>query len=178
MALMTRFIALLRGVNVGGKRKVAMADLKAVFAEAGGQDVTTYIQSGNVVFTHRSRSPKKLAADLEERVEATTGLAVPVYLRSAREWEDVIAANPFPDVDPATLHVAFLEGEPTPGSVDSIDRAGFAPEEFELVGREVYLHRPNGMARTKLPHALEALGRPMTVRNWRTVTKLAELAAG
>ena len=175
---MTTFIALLRGINVGGKRKVAMPDLKAVFTEAGAQDVTTYIESGNVVFTHQTRSPKKLAGDLEQRIEPATGLAVPAYLRNNQEWEAMIAANPFPDVDPATLHVAFLEDRPTRGSFDSIDRAAFAPEEFELVGREVYLHLPNGMARTKLPQALEALGPPMTVRNWRTVTKLAELAAG
>lgn len=154
-----------------------MADLRTVFAEAGAENVSSYIQSGNVVFTHRTRSPDKLGGDLEKRIETVTGLAVPVYLRTGQEWEAVIAANPFPAAEPTTLHVAFLNGEPDSAAADTIDREAFAPEEFAVVGRQVYLHLPNGMARTKLPQALEALG-PPTIRNWRTVTKLAELAAG
>lgn len=155
-----------------------MADLEAVVADAGGERVTTYIQSGNVVFGHRSRSAAKLGAQLEQAIEAAVGFPVPVMLRSAPEWEVVVAANPYPGVEPTTLHVAFLGGDPAPGAADSVDRDAFAPEEFEIVGRQVYMHLPNGMGRSKLPQALEIIGIPATVRNWRTVTKLAELATG
>ncbi len=172
---MTTFIALLRGINVGGKHKVAMADLRAIFADAGGENVTTYIQSGNVVFTHPARPPDKLGADLEQRIEARTGFAVAVVLRTARQWAAVVRDNPFPGKE-THLHVTFLSSDPTAGALDSVDAAAFAPEEFELVGRQLYLYLPNGMARTKLPKALDVFTTPVTTRNWRTVSKLAELA--
>jgi len=171
----TTNIALLRGINVGGQHKVAMADLRALFADAGGEDVTTYIQSGNVVFTHPAGSSDKLGVDLERRIEAHTGFAVAVVLRTARQWAAVVRDNPFPGRE-THLHVTFLSSDPHAGALDSVDAAAFAPEEFELVGRQLYLHLPNGMARTKLPKALDVFSTPVTTRNWRTVLKLAELA--
>ncbi len=175
---MTAFVALLRGINVGGNRKVAMADIRALFADAGGDNVTTYIQSGNVVFTHPARSSDELGVDIERRIEAQTGFAVAVVLRTAAELASVVRDNPFPGVEPTQLHVTFLSSDPPAGALDSVDAAAYAPEEFELVGRQIYLHLPNGMARTKLPKALDVFSAPVTTRNWRTVLKLAELAAG
>ncbi len=154
-----------------------MADLKARFAEAGGENVVTYIQSGNVVFTHAARSPDKLGADLARRIEAMTGFTVPVVVRTAAELAAVVGNNPFPGKEP-TLHVTFLSADPPSGTLDAVDAAAFAPEEFALVGRQIYLHLPNGMARTKLPQALDVFPTPVTTRNWRTVCKLAELASG
>jgi len=174
------FVALLRGINVGGSHTLAMADLRAVIAEAGAGNVATYIQSGNVVFTHEDRSSDKLAADLARGIETFTGFAVPVVVRTGPELGAVVAANPFPGQE-ATLHVTFLSSDPDPGSldaVDAVDAAAFSPEEFVLVGRQIYLHLPNGMARTKLPKALDVFPTPVTTRNWRTVLKLAEIAAG
>ncbi len=172
---MTTYIALLRGINVGGKHKVAMADLKALFADAGGQVVTTYIQSGNVVFTHPAKLPDKLGADLERRIEAQTGLAVAVVLRTASELAAVVRDNPFPGME-THLHVTFLSSDPPAGALDSTDAVAFAPEQFAMVGRQLYLYLPDGMARTKLPKALDVFSTPVTTRNWRTVLKLAELA--
>jgi len=169
------YVALLRGINVGGRHKVAMADLEDLFAEAGGKSIVTYIQSGNVVFTHVARSPDKLGADLARRIEAMTGFTVPVVVRTAAELAAVVANNPFPGRE-STLHVTFLSADPPPGALDAVDAAAFAPEEFALVGREIYLHLPNGMARTKLPQALDVFSTPVTTRNWRTVCKLVDLS--
>jgi len=173
----TTYIALLRGINVGGKHKVAMADLRALFADAGAENVTTYIQSGNVVFTHPARSSGTLGVGLQQRIEARTGVAAAVILRTARQWAAVVDDNPFPGKE-THLHVTFLSSDPPAGALDSVDAAAFAPEEFELVGHQLYLHLPDGMARTKLPNALDVFSTPVTTRNWRTVLKLAELATG
>ena len=170
---MARFVALLRGVNVGG-RSLKMDALREIVATAGGTDVATYIQSGNVVLSHRMRSSSKLGAHLSAAIEDATGMQVAVIVRTEREWERVIASNPFPDAGGTTLHVVFLADRPPAGTLDPIDLAAFAPEEATLVGRELYLHLPNGMGRAELPKALEKLGPPVTgtARNWNTVLKL------
>jgi len=173
----TTYIALLRGINVGGNRKIHMADLRELFAAAGCDDVTSYIQSGNIVFTHPSTASDRLAGDLQQRIEAGTGFDVPVILRTAKAWEGVVRANPYPDAEPSALHVAFLAKTPAPDAVATFDAARFAPEEFTVVGREVYLHLPDGMGRAKLPPALPLIRGTGTARNWRTVLKLAELSA-
>jgi uncharacterized protein (DUF1697 family) len=174
---MPTFAALLRGINVAGHRKIRMTELAALFAEAGCESVTTYIQSGNVVFTHRTRSAEKLRVDLEDRIEAATGFDVVVVLRTASELAKVIANTPFPDADPSKLAVSFLIRKPASGALDKVDASAFAPDEFALVGREIYLHLPNGFGRAKLPPVLDAKA-PGTVRNWRTVTMLHELTSG
>ena len=170
-------MALLRGINVGGNRKVPMADLRALVEAAGGTDVQTYIQSGNVVFEHAQLTDDTLRDELEQRLEAAFGFTVPVILRRAGAWDAVLKGNPFPDDDPTRLHVSFLRDEPARGATDGIDRERFAPEEFALHGREVYLYLPDGLGRAKLPAALtRVIGTPDTARNWRTVLKLAALA--
>ena len=172
---MTTYIALLRGINVGGNRKIHMADLRVTFAEAGCAEVASYIQSGNLVFAHPADAD--LAERLERAIEAATGFDVPVILRTAEAWEGVIDANPYPGVDPTKLHVAFLAEPPAPAVVAGFDSTRFAPEEFAVVGREVYLHLPDGMGRAKLPPALPLIRGVGTARNWRTVLKLAELSS-
>ena len=173
--------ALLRGINLGGHRKLAMADLREIFAACGAENVNTYVQSGNVVFT--GASPKRLVGEVETEIERRLGLDVRVLVRSARELEGLVSANPFPDEgDPTRLHVTFLAEPPAPERVDGIDSAPFAPDEFRIAGREVYLHVPHGYGRTKLGNTFfeRKLGVAATTRNWRTVLKLAELtrAAG
>jgi uncharacterized protein (DUF1697 family) len=167
-------VALLRGVNVGG-HQIGMAGLADLFRGAGCEDVTTYLRSGNVLFRH-VKADEALIADLEKRMKAEYGFAVPVILRHEDEWQAILDANPYPTDDPTKVHVVFLDQEPPAKALDGVDRARFEPEAFELAGREIYLHLPNGMGRSKLPPAVAIKGVVGTARNWRSVTRLAELA--
>ena len=176
---MTRYVALLRGINIGSRR-LAMADLRRVVEGVGGEEVATYIQSGNVVLSHRLRSPRRLETELEAAIEETTGMDVPVVARTAAQWSSVVDANPFPGAGPKQLHVVFLK-EPTRATAfDAIDLDALAPEELVVAGSELFLHLPNGMGRAKLPVEIERRG-PRdavgTARNWATVTRLHEMLA-
>ena len=176
---MPTYVALLRGINVGGNRMIKMADLRDVFIASDADDVETYIQSGNVVFTHTARSEPTLAAELEKRIAKAAGFPVPVVLRTAGQLARVIEDDPFPDADADHLHVAFLTARP-PANAPSIDARAFLPERCAAVGRELYLFLPDGMGRSKLAAAVlakpKAVGAGGTARNWRTVLKLHELA--
>jgi uncharacterized protein (DUF1697 family) len=174
-----QWIALLRAVNVGTGRKVAMADLRTWMEEAGAGDVVTYIQSGNVVFSHASRSEPELAAQLEARITKRAGFAVPVMLRTAAQLAAVVDANPFPKVDPDRVHVGFMAERPARAAFSGVDAAKFEPEQFAVIGRELWLHLPHGVGRARLPVALGKVkaAPPATLRNWRTVAKLVELSS-
>ncbi len=173
-------IALLRGINVGGKNRLPMAELRALFEELGCADVRTYIQSGNVVFTADS----SVAGELPERVEWAIGerfgLGVPVVLRDAAELEEAARANPFLEegADEKTLHLMFLRDRPEQARVEALDPERSPPDRFVVRGREVYLCCPNGVARTKLTTGYfdTRLETVSTVRNLRTVHKLLEMA--
>jgi uncharacterized protein (DUF1697 family) len=169
------YVALLRGINLGARNKIAMADLREFFEALGHEDVTTYVQSGNVVFRSPVRSASTLRHAIEKRIARDLGLDVSVLLRTGAGLAKVVAGAPF---DPATLHVTFLAETPDPERVRALDPARSPPDELRVVGREVYLSCPNGYGRTKLTNAYfeKQLGVAATTRNWRTVTKLAELA--
>lgn len=172
----TRAVALLRGINLGGAHRVPMAELREVLAAAGCQDVSTYIQSGNVAFTDPEGDPEARVADMEGRMKAAFGFAIPTLVRTRDEWREMLDSNPFPDVDDGTkLHVLFLRERPSAAAIDALDRDAYRPDEFAVVGRDVYVHLPNGQARAKLPGALAGLGSAVTMRNWRTVLKLADM---
>lgn len=174
-------IALLRGINVGGRNKLPMKALVPIFEAAGCQGVRTYIQSGNVVFSAPSpagqRVPEKVAAAILEQF----GLRVPVILRTASELGAILHTNPFLGVDPGgrSLHVAFLADQPTPENIAQLDPSRSPPDEFAVIGREIYLRFPNGTARSKFTTTYfdTRLGTTSTVRNWRTVLNLAEMSA-
>ena len=171
---MARYVALLRGVNVGG-RSLPMAELARVVEGLGHRDVRTDIQSGNVVF---GATGKVDVPALERAIGERFSLDVGVALRSAAELRRVIDRNPFPDAEVTKLHVGFLLAKPPAGTTRALDGAPYAPEEFVLQGSEVYLHLPNGMGRAKLPVYLgRRLPVAATYRNWRTVTTLAEMTA-
>ena len=172
---MPRYVALLRGVNVGGRRTVAMAELRALFESLGHTDVSTLIQSGNVIF----RATKPCAPEsLEAAIEKRFGIDVNVVLRTPRELRHVVEKNPFTQVDPSKLHEAFMARTPSPGAVRNLDPERYQPEEFSLRDRDLYLHLPNGVGRAKLPASLNrSLGIPTTIRNWATVTKLADVSS-
>lgn len=173
---MTRYVALLRGINVGGRNKVAMPALRATCESLGCTDVTTYIQSGNVVLSS-ALSAADLRAALEKGIADQLGVSPTVMIRTHRQLADAIAANPFPDADTAALHIAFLNDALDEEQLATLAALEHPTEEIASHGAEVYFHLPNGMGRAKLP---ELFGRrikiPATVRNWRTVTTLLDLS--
>jgi uncharacterized protein (DUF1697 family) len=175
-------VALLRGINVGGRNKLPMKQLAALFEEVGCDDVRTYIQSGNVVFTAPAKVAAKSTTQVPKLILERVGMNVPIVLRSAAEFQKAVARNPFlaGDADPTHLHVGFLATRPSAGAVASLDAARSDIDRFEVLGSEVYLHVPGGMGRTKLTSDYfdRRLGTVMTVRNWRTVNKLLEMVEG
>jgi uncharacterized protein (DUF1697 family) len=174
-----RHVALLRGINVGGKNKLPMKQLVALFETAGCSDVRSYIQSGNVVFTADAALARRIASHIAAAIHDRHGLTVPVVMRSAEELQAVASGNPFlgAGVDPKQLHVGFLAEEPSRSAIAALDPDRSPPDRFELRGRELYLHCPNGMARTKLTNAYfdAKLATTSTMRNWRTVLKVREM---
>jgi uncharacterized protein (DUF1697 family) len=177
---MARQIALLRGINLGARRKVPMARLRELIDELGYEDVRTYVQSGNVVFSGPGGSPGKVARRIEKALAGEFGFDVPVVLRSRDELAAVVAADPLGDVasDPAKYLVSFLAEAVGGDRLDDLDPDDFAPESFRLVGRELYMWLPGGMQKSRLAKAIsdERLGTVATARNWRTVEKLLALA--
>lgn len=169
-------MALLRGVNVGG-RKLSMAALRDGLVAAGCADVETYIQSGNVVMRPPATTPADLDGWLSERIGELAGFEVPTVTRSAGELDAVVAGNPYPQATGTQLHVVFFAVAPDPSVVASVQPERFAPESCTLVGRDLYLFVPDGLGRAKLPVALDQAARrakasPGTARNWNTVLKL------
>ena len=164
-------IALLRGINVGGNRKMPMPALKAVFESLGLTDVQTYIQSGNVVFAGTTTQ-----TELEAAILQAFGFPVPVLLRSAAQWQSVVERNPYPlqaGADGSKVQVTFLAAEPTEAVLSAFGATPSGADEWTHSGLEVYLHTPGGMGQTKLnPERLKVM---TTTRNWRTVLKLGEL---
>ncbi|GAB2692295.1 DUF1697 domain-containing protein [Thalassiella azotivora] len=184
---MTTYVALLRGINVGTANRVAMADLRRVVADAGGRDVVTYVNSGNVVLEHDEPDDAALGALLEAAVADALGVSPRVLVRSAAELDDVVAANPFPDEpDPKKVHAVFLPGPLEDAAVASAREAQEAAaqrgsrDRVEVVGRVSYLHTPDGLGRSILADLLSRRAGPSavgTARNWSTVTRLQRLCA-
>ena len=176
---MTRSVALLRGINVGGSRKVAMVDLRAAFEAAGCTDVETYIQSGNVVFAHAKKGAA-LEKVLEDQLRVSTGLEIAVVTRTAQEMQAIVEHNPYPGTEGTKLVVWFLRDAIAASVLDRVDRAAIGTEDFTLRGRELYLFLPNGQGRGLLPIALGKAKLPSanTARNWNTLMKLTDMASG
>ena len=173
---MPTYVALLRAVNLGGRNKVSMGTLRSVIEELGHRDVTTYIQSGNVVFT---ASKDVNPASLERAIERKFGFDIDVILRTTAAMKRVVKANPFGGADQSKVHVGFMASKPNAAAVSRLDTEQFDPEAAAVKGSEVYFYLPNGMGRTKLPgYVLNRLDVPTTVRTWNTVLKLLELAGG
>ena len=171
-------IALLRGINVGGHRRVSMPALRQFFCGRGDQDVRTYIQSGNVIFRAAEVSVAELEAGLAEHL----GFPVGVALRRGEDWAGIVAANPYPEQareDGTRVHLALLDAEPDAEGMASLMAVPRGPDDWTLLGRELYLHLPNGGGRTRLDHnTLERrLGVTVTLRNWKTVAALDGLLA-
>lgn len=167
---MKTYIALLRGINVGGNTSFPMADLRVLCNEIGLEDVRTHIQSGNVVF-RSDRSEKELIEKLEQAIEMKKQKNIPVVLRTVEELELVIKRNPFPDGIPSQVGVMFFVDPLPKDFLEGVISTG--PEEVVLREREIFIHYPNGMGRSKLKLPLSHLG---TVRNMNTISKLYALS--
>jgi uncharacterized protein (DUF1697 family) len=179
---MSTHIALLRAVNVGGTKKLAMADLRELGTMLGFGEVRTLLQSGNLVFTSEAKAAE-LERLLEREAEKRLGLSTDFFLRSAKEWKSLIAQNPFPDEaarDPARLHVMPLKNAPTSAAVKALEAAIVGPERVRAIGATLYAVYPDGAGNSRLTNRLieSKLETRCTARNWNTVTKLAALAGG
>jgi uncharacterized protein (DUF1697 family) len=181
-------LALLRGINVGGQRKLPMSDLKDIVASLGHADIATYIQSGNVVFTTPHADTTQLADDLEQAISARLGLNPSVVVLTRDQLAQVIADNPYPDeTNPKYLHAVFRRRDLTPGEVTAVAaaqdraRAKGSPDQATVIGRTLFLRTPDGLGRSELAAQLSRSSGAMspnaggTARNWSTITKLMTL---
>lgn len=176
------YIALLRGINVGGHKKILMADLRQIFEKRLKlRDVRTYIQSGNIVFRAPSADQSELEVTIKSGILDKFGFDVPVVVRGAVEFETVLRGNPYierGDCDPKNLYVIFLSDVPEESRVAEIADLKYAEDEFIVSGSAVYVNCPGGAAATKLTNTFfeKKLKVAATARNWRTVNKLVEIA--
>jgi uncharacterized protein (DUF1697 family) len=174
-------IGLLRAINLAGLNRVAMADLRAMCGTLGLADARTLLQSGNVLFRTRL-APGRVEQVLEKGAATHLGISTEFFVRTAAEWDAVMAANPFPDAarrDPGRLIVLFLKRPVETANVTALQQAIKGPEVVRAAGREAYIVYPDGIGRSRLTMAVieRKLGTRGTARNWNTVSKLAAMAA-
>lgn len=180
---MATAIALLRAVNVGGTGKIAMAQLRAFCEGLGLRNVRTLLQTGNLVFDTDEIAPPALEARLETAAREKLGLATDFFVRSLKDWREVLAANPFPqeaESDPSHLLLMALKGKPASSAIDALRASIQDREHIEAVGDVLFAVYPDGIGTSKLtlPRIEKALGLRGTGRNWNTAVKLAALAEG
>ena len=174
------YVALLRGVNLGPYKRMKMEKLRESFNGMGLEQVQTYIQSGNVVFQASKGSPAALCRKIEARILSDFGFPAPVIIRTREELSRAIENNPFltkHGTDPAKLHLTFLAEAPEPAALAELKGLTKSPDESVCLGREIFLHLPNGMAKSSLMNnPLERrLLKLSTTRNWKTVSQLDEM---
>lgn len=177
---MTVYVALLRGINVGGHRLIKMADLKQLFQGLGFEQVETYIQSGNVVFT-ATEAEGAVRRRIEQQIEAVFGFTVPTAVRSAADFERIVALCPFAAdalAEGDSLNVALLVEPPLQDGIEQVLATPGGPDECAIVGHEVYVLCRQGVRNTVYTNNFleKKLGVPATMRNWQTITKLAAMA--
>ena len=175
-----RYAAFLRGINVGGRKKIPMATLRELLRELGYADVVTHLQSGNAVFSSPGKSPHSLARAIADRIAGEFGMDVKVVIRTGGELADVVRRSPLPDgpENPSRFFVAFLSAAPAPAAIGAVESMSFDPDRIWISGAEAYLWCPAGAADTKLTNNFleKRLKVTATSRNWNTVLKLADLA--
>lgn len=175
------YISILRGINVAGQKKIGMDELKTLFESLRFSDVSTYIQSGNVVFTAKETSIGALRLKIERLIGKKFGCDVPVQIRTIEEFKKVIDANPFVEdakIDASKLHVTFLERMAAKHVLCKFENDDFKGEQFRVFGTEIYVHCPNGYSKATLTNDFfeKKLGISATTRSWNSVNKLYELA--
>ncbi len=177
---MSHWIALFRGINVGGHNRLPMKSLVAMLERLGCTDVKTYIQSGNAVFKSPQSNSDPLADEIRHAVKSEHGFEPVVLLLSVRDFVNARDANPFPEgeAEPKSLHLFFLAQEPADIDKGKLAAHQSGTERFALLGDVFYLHAPDGIGRSKLAASVErSLGVPATARNWRTVNQILALAS-
>jgi uncharacterized protein (DUF1697 family) len=178
---MTTYIALLRGINVSGQKKIKMQELIAVFESLGFKDAKTYIQSGNVIFTSAKKDKNELVSIIQEKIEHVFSFPVTVLLRTAHELQQIVTANPFlkgEGLNTSKLHITFLSDTPAESAFYQEKEPHDKHDEFVISGQEIYLHCPNGYGHTKYSNNYfeKKLGVTATTRNWKTVVLLLGIA--
>lgn len=176
-----KYIALIRGINIGRSKRIKMADLVKTLESLGFKNIKTYLQSGNVIFEHDSSDIAEIVGSIGRKISEIFSFSVDVIIRTKDELENIVNGNPFikeSDIELDKLHVTFLSDIPDQKAVLNLDINKAENEKFEIIGREVYLYCPNGYARTKLKNdAFEKkLNTTATTRNWKTTNKLMELS--
>lgn len=177
---MKTYISILRGINVGGKRKLKMDELKALYRKLGFSEVSSYIQSGNVVFQHQEEDPAHLARMISNAIEENFQLNVPVIIRSAQQMQKLLSENPFlANSEESQLHLTFLSEIPADEASAALKAFSAGNDQFELVQDHVFIVCQGKYHQSKLSNAFfeKKLGVQATTRNWKTVKKLAEMAS-
>jgi len=178
---MTKFIALLRGINVGGKRKVLMADLKTLFSNLGYSNCITYIQSGNIIFdSNDKKENSQLAATIQKAIFDHYQFEVPVMVRNLNEWKQTIEKNPFfknSDISIDRLHLTLLDKNPEEEQIKKLNTTDFGADKFVNIGQDIFICCEGKYSDSKLTNTLfeKKLACQATTRNWKTVLKLSEL---
>lgn len=175
-------LSFLRGINVGGRNKIRMADLRQLYADLGMTNVRSLLQSGNVIFASSNADLTSVKLELEDGIRSAFGLDIQVLLRSADNFEDIIARHPFSAEqlnEPRKTAVVFLSGAPVSSAVDALSESNPGREVIHAAGRELYIFYTDGMARSKLDNKRieNRLGLIATARNWNTCLKLQRLLA-
>ncbi|MAN27898.1 MULTISPECIES: DUF1697 domain-containing protein [Mesonia] len=173
-----QYVALLRGINVGGKRKLKMADLRESVLKIGFKEVATYIQSGNLFFTAEEKNSAVLEEKLAQHLLEEYSYEIPVIVRTSKEIEAAITQNPFPDVeDFKQLHLIFLKEKPEEDLVKDFKELEFASEEFKIQGKHLFVNYIEGVRNSKLSTTLieKKLSTKATARNWKTLLKISSL---
>ena len=176
---MKTYIALFRGINVGGTNVLLMKDLVALLENIGSQNVKTYIQSGNAVLQNREENASLLSNKIRATIKKSHGFEPQVLLLEPEDMERAIESNPFPEAEsePKTLHIHFLASMPKNPNLGALDTIKSDRERFVLKDGVFYLHAPDGIGRSKLAaNAEKLLGVALTGRNWRTVRKVMTMA--
>jgi len=172
-----KYVALLRGINVGGKRKILMAELKKVLLSKGFTDVETYIQSGNVVFNSKEVTPVILENEISDLIKQSFGHDVPVVVRTQEEWDQLMNVNPFKAEDIDKLHICFLKEEPTQDRIDKLRQYPCSPDQWHIRGKEVHILCNGKYHLSKIGNTTveRQLGVPSTARNYKTIMKLQKM---
>jgi len=176
---MKTYIALFRGINVGGKNSLPMKELVVILEDLGARKVKTYIQSGNAVFVCQEKETSQLAHQIRVEIKKRRGFDPYVLFMGLKDLEKAIRQNPFPEAEsnPAALHAGFLPATPKRPAMKKLESLKRDSERFSLIGRVFYLYAPDGVGRSKLvANAERLLGVPMTDRNWRTVSTIQKMA--
>jgi len=177
---MTKHISILRGINVGGKRKILMADLKSLYSKLGYKNVISYIQSGNVIFDAKETDHQKIEAKIYKAINKAYGFEVPVVVRSVEEIKHAVANNPFAKnkTETESLHLTFLKEIPSTENLEKIATYDYSPDKFKIIDKDVFLICSGKYHKSKLTNNFfeKKLKVAATTRNWKTVNKLLELS--